>query len=343
MIIDKTIKVKNKPYYIKKGYDPELEYIEAKIEDIRTSSHHRINVKCDICGFEKNLEFCKYMKNTKLNTLPYACSHKCSVEKLMNTFNNRFGCVSSQHPDIKLKQSETMMRIYGGKSPLCNEIIKQKSQETCIEKYGVKNVSQSDIIKDKKIKTTLKNWGVENPSQSIEIKKIKVKTMLENYGVEHVFQSKDLRNNIKKTCLEKYGVDHYNNSEKTKITNLEKYGCENVSQNEIIHLKKQKSLFFRKKFEKFTYQGSYELDFLEKYYKIVKKHNCIKYQFDGKEKIYFPDFYYEPLNMIIEIKSSYTYKKELDINLAKQKACLEQGYKFIFIIDKNMTNLIKLL
>lgn len=335
MIIDKIIKVKNKPYYIKIGYDKNLKMINVKIDDIRPNSHIKIKVKCDYCGNEKELSYVKYLKNTKSNTLPYACSHKCSVEKLMNTFNERFGCVSSQHPDIKLKQLETMMKKYGEKSPLCNEDIKQKAQKTCLIKYGVKNASQSDVIKSKKIETTLKNYGVENPSQADSIKNKKCETMVKNYGVKYVFQSDELRNNIKKTKLEKYGNENYNNRNSSIKTCIKKFGVENVSQNDNINSKKQKSLFFRKEFETFTYQGTYELDFLEKYHKIVKKYKSIKYTFQEKERVYFPDFYQETLNLIIEIKSHYTYEKELEKNLAKQKACIEQGYKFIFIIDKN--------
>lgn len=38
----------------------------------------------------------------------------------------------------------------------------------------------------------------------------------------------------KQTCLEKYGDPTYNNQAKTKQTNLERYGCENVFQAEVI-------------------------------------------------------------------------------------------------------------
>lgn len=73
-----------------------------------------------------------------------------------------------------------------------------------------------------------------------------------------------------------------------------------------------------------------------KYYnQDLKNGPTIRFNFEDKNKIYFPDFYYEPLNLIIEIKSDYYYKKYLSKNLAKQKACLEQGYDFIFVINKD--------
>ena len=336
MIIDKTIKIKNKPYYIYKGYNEFLNFIDVKIEDLRPNSEHKIKVRCDVCGNEKELSYCKYNQNTKLNTVLYACSHKCSVGKLMTTFNERFGCVSSQHPDIKLKQAKTMMKRYGEKSSLCNEKIKKESQKTILMKYGVDNVSKNNKIKYKKTQTTLKNWDVKNPSQSEQIKNKKKKTTLKNFGVENPLQSKNIRKKGKDTKFKKYGNENYNNRCKCVETCLKKYGVDNVSQNEIINLKKQKSLFLRKKFKNLTYQGTYELDFLKKYQHLnIEKGKTIRYKFENKKKIYFSDFYYRPLNLIIEIKSDYTYKEDIEKNLLKQKSCIEQGYNFIFIINKN--------
>lgn len=47
---------------------------------------------------------------------------------------------------------------------------------------------------------------------------------------------------------------------------------------------------------------------------------------------YFPDLYLPERNLIIEVKSWYTYELDLEKNLAKQKACLEQSYDFKFHI-----------
>jgi hypothetical protein len=59
----------------------------------------------------------------------------------------------------------------------------------------------------------------------------------------------------------------------------------------------------------------------------------IKYlMLDGTEHTYYPDFYIKSTNTIIEVKSAWTYENWKEKNLAKQKACLEQGFKFEFII-----------
>ena len=69
--------------------------------------------------------------------------------------------------------------------------------------------------------------------------------------------------------------------------------------------------------------------------KIKDIHNhigIIKYFFEDKERRYYPDFYIKSTNTIIEVKSQWTFDKWKDKNLAKQKACLEQGFNFQFMI-----------
>lgn len=61
----------------------------------------------------------------------------------------------------------------------------------------------------------------------------------------------------------------------------------------------------------------------------------IPYFYKNKKRYYFPDFYLPTKDIIIEIKSQYTYNKELDKNLSKKQACISLGHNFIFIIDKD--------
>lgn len=298
MIIDKTIRVKNKPYYIKIGYNSGIEFIDVKIDDIRHCSHVKIKVRCDYCGNEKELSFVKYMKNTKYNKLPYACSHKCSVEKLMNTFNDKFGCVSSQHPDIKQKMRETNLEKYGVEYTFQSNEIMEKSKQSNLKKFGVDNASQSDIIKQKKIETTLKNWGVENPSQSTEIKNKKIITHKKHFGVEYGTQSREIYIQRMK-----------------KQNKIHKYNDTDL-----------------------LYQGSYEKDFLDNYYNKFKINNFkdkIQFLYENNNRIYIPDFYISDLNLIVEIKSSYWFNKFKHKNIVKEERCKDLGYNFIFIINKN--------
>ena len=174
------------------------------------------------------------------------------------------------------------------------------------------------------------------------------KTNLLKYGVEHALQNKEIKNKGKKTKKEKYGTEIYTNRIKAKSTIIKQYGVENPMQRLDVFVKNFRS-GFKLKIHKQTglkYQGTYEKHFLDYCFKNnvdIKKAPSIKYELENKKKVYHPDFYIKYKNSIVEIKSTYTYERDLEKNLAKQSACLKQGYNFIFIIDKNYVNLKKLL
>ena len=87
------------------------------------------------------------------------------------------------------------------------------------------------------------------------------------------------------------------------------------------------------------------MDFLEKFYNKIKIENSfpIVYKYQTKNKIYHPDFYLPEYNSIIEIKSKYYLNLNLNLNLMKKQVCLDKGYKFIFIIDKNYSELLSMI
>jgi len=154
------------------------------------------------------------------------------------------------------------------------------------------------------------------------------KSNMLKYGVENVFELENIKEKIKKTCLQRYGVEY-------------------PAQNEDIFLKTQKKRFKIEKYKNTNIysQGSYEKDFLNKFYdKIeIRRAKSFIYIFNEKEHYYHPDFYAPKFNLIVEIKSKYIYELEIEQNQLKRQACLNEGYNYIFIIDKNYTEIEKLL
>lgn len=140
----------------------------------------------------------------------------------------------------------------------------------------------------------------------------------------------------KKTLFIKYGNPNWNNQEKKRKTCLEKYGVEHTQQLDEVFSKTCKIQRFN---ENLTYQGSYELDFLQKYSDLInlEKPKSFFYIDDyGKRRKYFPDFYWKEANLIIEIKSAYTLKN--DRNAYRKKNSVEiEGFNFIWIVDKKYT------
>ena len=181
-----------------------------------------------------------------------------------------------------------------------------KNKLTSLEKYGDENYNN----RDKYRLTNLKKYGVDNIAK-LDIRDEKSKqTKLEKYGDENY----NNRDKYRLTNLKKYDNENYNNPSKNKKTCLEKYGVEYPIQVLGIHEKQQISGFNIKKYSdsNLYYRGTYELDFLKKYHNTgITKAESIKYQFDNKNKVYHPDFYYEPLNLIIEVKSNYTLNYDL--------------------------------
>jgi hypothetical protein len=58
----------------------------------------------------------------------------------------------------------------------------------------------------------------------------------------------------------------------------------------------------------------------------------IQYTFNGTQHTYYPDFYIKSTNTIVEVKSKYTFEIHKEKNLAKEHACLQQGFNFVFKI-----------
>jgi hypothetical protein len=181
----------------------------------------------------------------------------------------------------------------------------------------------------------------------------------EKYGVINNFQREDIKIKSKKTKLKKYNDGNYTNVEKqiktkSKLfkegkykesisrriqTNIKLYGVEHPYQNDKIFLMGQKTAFKIKKFKDtiLSYQGSYELDFLEKFYDKIDIENgpSIPYLFEGKNKMYHSDFYIPSRNLVVEIKNSYLFTKDKKRIEIKEKATNLNGYNYIIIVDKD--------
>ncbi len=62
----------------------------------------------------------------------------------------------------------------------------------------------------------------------------------------------------------------------------------------------------------------------------------VLYTFEGKSHYYFPDFKIVDTTMFIEVKSTYTLIRDLDVNLAKFKAACDAGFQIvIMVLDRN--------
>lgn len=58
----------------------------------------------------------------------------------------------------------------------------------------------------------------------------------------------------------------------------------------------------------------------------------IRYSCAGNEHKHFPDFFVPSRNLLIEVKSEYTFRKALDKNAAKCRAAKAQGYRYVMLV-----------
>ena len=240
---------------------------------------------------------------------------------------------------------------YGG--AFCKECVKKntkmKFKETCVKRYGVINPSCIQEIKDKKEETGIKNYGM-HPKKTKEVQKKYRDTCMAKYNVDNTSKVSEIKNKIKETFIEKYGGHPMHNEivkGKVKETCLERYGCHPAQrpeiQEQIQKSGKTYKCYTMPSGELRQIQGyeHFALDILVKEYteEHIKSNRRdvprILYEYNNKQKYYFPDIYLPHMNLIIEVKSTWIYKKEEEKNQIKAAAARAQGYQFEFWIFNN--------
>ena len=276
---------------------------------------------------------------------------------------------------IKEKIKETNLQRHGVEYPQQNKEINKKTQETCKEKYGVSFAFTQDWVFQKIRDTHFKNYGVNFPLQSKDIQQKISNIFLEKYGVTRPLLSEIYKESFKKLMLEKYGNEFFLHSNVGKQMMLDKYGSEYyvcsphfkeyfqkkygvnhpLQVPEIFH-KVMKSQFTRKKY---TFPNGREVMLLGYENRAIdhildNRDNILKRRInedeiivddtipvidyiddDGKKRKYYPDIYIKDTELIIEVKSVYTFNLEPRKNYLKFKAANNAGYNLkMMMFDK---------
>lgn len=180
----------------------------------------------------------------------------------------------------------------------------------------------------------------------------------EKYGVDNVFQLEDVKNLSRLTCLKKYGVAYNLQRNELKESNRnwmiqmnaelnEKFGTTNIMHVPEFFEKSQtnnnrfKHKFFtfpsgnRVKVQGYEPQALQQLldegfteDELVVSSKVKPK---IKYFFDGSQRRYYCDIWIPSRNLIVEVKSDYTWNKAIEKTIEKVKATVSSGFNYRLI------------
>ena len=324
-----------------------LDYIcECGNETIIQFKTFLLGNRCQKCALEKrkktNIE--KYGNEVSMNS-------DILKEKWVEKVKNR---TEEEKEEIKNKRKKTTLKNYGVEHVLQSEIVKEKAKITNLEKYGKEFTLQVEDIRNKGKETMIEKYGCEYMMQHPEIQNIIVskfkETNLERYGFECSLSNPEILQKSKDTNLEKYGFEYaIQNPEiyqKVKETNLERYGFEYACQNAEVQSK-----IMKQRMKKYVLPSGKEIN-IQGYENIalnilLKEFNeneiltdrgkmpLIMYELKNIKRRYFPDIFIPKENKIIEVKSLWTYKRELIKNIVKALYTRKLGYNFeIWIIDK---------
>lgn len=239
----------------------------------------------------------------------------------------------------------------------CAKILKfERIKNTMIDKYGVEYAAKLEHFKDKMKSTTLERYGVEHGTQSEEVKSKIIKTNLEKYGVKYGLQCEEVKEKRRLSNLEKYGFENplqrEEIKEKSRKTCLSKYGVEYPSQNNEVYEKINKSSYYIKEYilpsgNIINIQG-YEHFALDEILKNINENDIITgcknvptiwYNDElGKKHKHFVDIFIPSQNKCIEVKSTWTFKKQKEIVLLKKIAAKELGYLYEIWVYDNKGN-----
>ena len=285
-----------------------------------------------------------YLKNN------YITPKKCKIcEKVLIDVNKVF-CSSL----CSNKDENTVLKIkttWNNKSSLEIEIIQNSRKSTNLEKYGVDIASKLAVVIEKNKQSHFTNWGGYAMADK-EIKDKREKTCIEKYGGVGM-ASTLIFDKMKEKNIEYYGVEYFSKTtdwyQKCVKTCLDKYGEEWVSKVDEINKKQQSGGYSWYDFEfpsgkVYRVQGyepivltqlltTYEEnDIIVGVQNIIDEIGFFKYSLENKEHRYYPDIYLRSENLVIEVKSVYTFNKEKNKNLLKRAAVLSKNYNFKFII-----------
>lgn len=238
---------------------------------------------------------------------------KCARDECTNTFSRR-------RAEIKNGQ------IY------CMEHVQINRENTNLERYDSRNVMGNPMIVERVAQTNLRvrnvRWPQEDPT-------VKAKTQATNMKLRNALYAMcardvvDKNNAIKRAnWLKKYNVDHW-----MKLPKYQEMAMKNA----------HKLKYYIVCDVEMRLQG-YEITVVEYFLQyenitinqFINPVPTISYNLEGKHHMYHPDLYFSHLNLMVEVKSLYTYLSDYEKNTMKWFETINQGYDLqIFVVSRD--------
>ncbi len=284
---------------------------------------------CKTCGKVQLVPFVSLAYGYKDEFLTY-CSVRCQMKdpenhaKMRASYKEKTGCDHpTRNPDAWKRREENYVEKTGYKNHMENPEVMEKRKQLYFEKTGYETPTVNPEVIEK-MKETAYSRTCEEKQKTEDRRKA---TCLERYGVDHQCKSSKVRDKITASFVKKYGVEHALQN----ASALDKYLKARYKRKNVIICGKEYSL---QGFEPQALQYLVENKLVDIEKLVVGTNNGsrVRYSWDGKDRIYFPDFADLENSIYYEVKSGYTYKQSKERNIAKRDAVLALGAKYCVIL-----------
>ena len=287
---------------------------------------------CSTYSEEKKKNTIKKIKET--NIKKYGVDSYVKTDEFKIYMKDTYGYVSPfELEETHKKSKNTLIEKTGYDHNFKIPEVREKIKNTFLEKYGYDVATKNDIVKEKIKNTNIIKYNNTCPLMNDDIKIKSLNTLMKNYNVDSPLRNNDIFDKFKKTMLMKYNVEFWAQCEKNfdSFKHINSYKEYTLPNNTTVKLQGYEDYVLHELLKE------YDIDDI--LYKNADIHNnvgYIYYYLDNKKHKYYPDFFIKSKNLIIEVKSKFTYEIDLNINLLKKESCINNGINFEFrIIDKN--------
>jgi hypothetical protein len=306
----------------------QTEVFTPELRELISLQKHELNKKLII---EDYAERTKKMKATLIEH--WGTDSYAKTQEFKDFMMNNFGYVSPfELKETHEKSKQTLIDRTGYDHNFKIPEVQKQIKQTFIKKYGFEHATQNEEIKQKIINTNNKEYGGNSPMCNKEIQLKAQKTLMTNYGVTSPLLNNEILQKYKDTMMRLYDIEFWiqnvdNYEELLKYQKETKYKKYFLPNGEIVYLQGYEDYVLEKLLLKYKLN-----DILIRNRDITKYIGKIFYDYNLGEHKYYPDFYIKSENLIIEVKSEYTYNVEIEKNNLKKEACLKNNLNFEFYI-----------
>lgn len=290
--------------WIEKGYSIEYDmalrilqltsFLDKHYKKVTPSQRfwHILNNKLEL----NYCSYCNIKVATFSGTYSSSCCKKCDIELSRKRVSDNY----KNNPSILEKRKQTNLSLYGQEHCCQNETYKEKIRNT-----NKRNIGYAGPFANPDFNKKIAN---SNSVNKIEINKKRRATCQEKYNADSYFQTTEFLEKREQVWIQKYGT--------TNIFDVSHPRTKTYKNTNLI------------------YQSSYEKHFLdllkEKELLVhVKRGPVIEYLWKENIHKYYPDFIIN--DTVIEIKSDWTYSREVELVQTKLKATQDKGYKVVLL------------